>query len=256
MPTMSAVPALQDNYIWFIQNVDAHSVLIVDPGEAEPVFRALDNQELQPYAILVTHGCHDHVDGIRELQSAFSLPVFGPSKDTIPGLTHPVTDGDHLPLPDSFSPVQVWDIPGHTYGHIGFAIGSNFFCGDTLFGAGCGRLHGTPPQLLFHSLKKITRLPNETRLYCAHEYTLANLRFAHLVEPDNPKIVQRIEKTKRLQYEGRPSVPSTLAEELETNPFLRCDRPSIKKAVCIHFDTYADSELAVFTLLRQWKDQF
>lgn len=238
MLTIQAIPAFQDNYIWIIQAEGLSHVLIVDPGEAAPVVEAIKQQNLIPVAILITHGCHDHVDGIEGVLRHFDVPVYGPKNEFIPHITHPLSAREGLVIDPLFAEFRILDLPGHTKGHIGFLIESNLFCGDTLFGAGCGRLHAGPAELMFESLQKIKQLPPSTTIFCAHEYTQANLRFALEVEPENTDIQQRIDDTAALRKQNLPSIPSPLALELATNPFLRCQ----------------DAE--TFSLLRLKKDQF
>lgn len=256
MLKIDAVPAFNDNYIWFIHAADKQHILIVDPGDAEPVISAILQQELIPVAILITHGCHDHVDGIGRLLEEYDLPVYGPKNEFIPHLTHPLSACDELIIDPLFPAFRVLDIPGHTKGHIGFLVENNLFCGDTLFAAGCGRLHGNPAEMLFHSLQRIALLPQQTQIYCAHEYTEANLRFAEVLEPENIHIPQRISGVRRLRQQGLSSLPSQLDLELHTNPFLRCDVDTIKKAAEKWSSQQLKTSLQVFTMLREWKDGF
>ena len=238
MLTIQAIPAFQDNYIWIIQAEGSSHVLIIDPGEAAPVLEAIKQQNLIPVAILITHGCHDHVGGIEGVLDHFDVPVYGPKNEFIPHITHPLSACGGLMIDPLFAEFHILDIPGHTKGHIGFLMEGNLFCGDTLFGAGCGRLHSGPAEVMFGSLQKIKQLPPSTTIFCAHEYTQANLRFALEIEPENTDIQQRIEDTAALRKQNRPSIPSSLALELATNPFLRCQ------------------DVETFRLLRLKKDQF
>ncbi|MDQ7073304.1 MAG: hydroxyacylglutathione hydrolase [Gammaproteobacteria bacterium] len=224
MLTIQAIPAFKDNYIWFIQLEGSQKVIIVDPGDAAPVIQTLKDHALVPIALLITHGCHDHVGGIEMIIKQYDLPIYGPSNEFIPYISHPLSECDDLVIDDTFPAIQVLDLPGHTKGHIGFLMAGNLFCGDTLFGAGCGRLHSGPAEVLFNSLQVIAQLPEETNIYCAHEYTENNLRFASMIEPDNDDIKQRISDTAQMRQQGKPSIPSTLRVELATNPFLRCDQ--------------------------------
>ncbi|PCJ32592.1 MAG: hydroxyacylglutathione hydrolase [Gammaproteobacteria bacterium] len=256
MLTIHAITAFDDNYIWFIQAENSTGVLIVDPGDAAPAIEAIKKLKLDPVAILITHGCHDHVDGIAELLSHYELPVYGPSNEFIPHLSHALTQGDTFTISDEFPEINVLDIPGHTRGHIGFVIEDKLFCGDTLFAAGCGRTHGGQPEVLFTSLEKIANLPEQTQIYCAHEYTAANLRFAETVEPNNSHIQQRIIDTKSLRQQAKPTIPFSLALELKTNPFLRCGEVEVVKAAEQQLGERVNSKAATFRTLRAWKDRF
>jgi len=256
MLEVHAIPAFSDNYIWFIQTENSQDVLIVDPGDAAPVLAAIKQQNLNPIAILITHGCHDHVDGIKDIVSQYDIEVYGPKNEFIPHLTHPLVAQKSLLIADHFPAIEVLDIPGHTKGHIGFLINNKLFCGDTLFAAGCGRLHSGPAAVMFKSLQQIAQLPLETEIYCAHEYTQTNLHFAETIEPENSDIQQRIIETNACRQQGLPSLPSHLALELKTNPFLRCDKQEVKGIV----ERITQQELGaveqVFTELRKWKDNF
>lgn len=256
MLTIQAVPAFKDNYIWFIQEPDSRKLLIVDPGDATPVIDAIEQQQLDPVALLITHHHSDHIAGIEELVNYYGIPVFGPKYEAIPSLTYPLSACDELNINPAFPPLTVLDVPGHTRGHIAFLIDGNLFCGDTLFGAGCGRLLGGTAEQLHHSLQLIASLPEQTKIFCAHEYTQANLRFATHVEPNNAEIRQRIVDTDALVKNGKPSVPSSLGLELKTNPFLRCQQPEVIQAAQQFSGHQLHRSDAVFTTLRSWKDQF
>ena len=247
--------AFEDNYIWFIQAADSNAVLIVDPGEAAPVIALLKERQLQPTAILITHGCHDHVGGINRLLEDYDIPVYGPKNEFIPSITHQLIALDEVKV-EGFPPIYVLDIPGHTSGHIGFVMEDNLFCCDALFAAGCGRLHTGPAELLFQSLQTIAQLPDETNIYCAHEYTQSNLRFAIAVEPDNTDIQQRIINTDALRGKGMSTLPSQLGLERKTNPFLRCDSEGVKHAVEQQASVEFTETDQVFKSLRLWKDNF
>lgn len=256
MLTIQAIPAFNDNYIWFIQAPDSRRILIVDPGDAKPVIKAIKQQGFVPIALLITHGCHDHVDGINELLQHYDMPVYGPKNEFIPHITHPLSASDGLIVDTVFPAIRVLDIPGHTRGHLGFVIEGKLFCGDALFGAGCGRLYSGPAKVLFQSLQQIAQLPKDTMIYCAHEYTENNLHFARLIEPDNADIQQRIMNTALLRQQGKPSIPFTLALELATNPFLRCEQSEVIQAAEQFAGKPLLSPAAVFSTLRSWKDQF
>ena len=256
MLTIQAIPAFDDNYIWLIEDPDTHRVLIVDPGDAAPVISALKQQHLTPVALLITHHHHDHIGGVGALLDHYDMPVYGPKTESITGLTHPLSANPALTVDKAFPTITVLDIPGHTVGHIAFLIGDNLFCGDTLFGAGCGRLLGGTAEQLFQSLQQIANLPIYTKIFCAHEYTEKNLRFAATVEPDNIAIQQRIKTTASCRQQNLPSLPSDLALELATNPFLRCAQNTVIQSAQKFTGQILPTPVDVFTALRSWKDQF
>jgi len=216
MLTVHCVPAFEDNYIWLPEAAGSREVLIVDPGEAAPVLDALEREGLTPRAILVTHHHGDHTGGIHELLKRFALPVYGPARESIPGLTHPLADGDTVEA--AGLRLAVFDTPGHTRGHICYYGEGALFCGDTLFTGGCGRLfEGTAVQMQA-SLARLRALPDETLIYCAHEYTVANLAFAKVAEPDNTDLSRRIAETDQRRARGEATVPAPLGLEKRTNP--------------------------------------
>ncbi|MBI4808113.1 MAG: hydroxyacylglutathione hydrolase [Nitrosomonadales bacterium] len=244
---ITAIPALQDNYIWAIHN--ERSVVVVDPGEAAPVLDFLAARGLPLDAILCTHRHHDHVDGIEELRGVYNVPVHGRSHPKNPHITHGLREGDRLGL-DQFGLVfDIMELPGHLEDHIAFVAPGMVFSGDILFGAGCGRnFEGTLAQL-HHSLQRLAALPDETLVYCAHEYTAYCLPFALNCEPDNPDIRRRIEETMALRAANRPTVPFTIALEKATNPYLRCTNPELILTLQARGLTDT-SELAVFSALK------
>lgn len=248
---VSFIPAFKDNYIWLLQR-DGRAV-VVDPGDAAPVVARLAADGLRLEGILITHHHADHQGGVDELIRRDPVPVFAPAAESITGRSHPLSGGETINVLDV--PVQVMAVPGHTAGHIAYLADGCLFCGDTLFGAGCGRLfEGTPAQMAA-SLDALAALPPTTQVYCAHEYTEANLRFALAVEPDNPAIRARVEKVAALRAAGRASVPSTLAEERATNPFLRCREPGVIAAA--RRQGAADAEpVSVFAAIRSWRNGF
>lgn len=253
MPKITAIEALRDNYIWLIHD-QRQRAAIVDPGEAEPVVSALERDAFSPSAILITHNHHDHVGGVTELVERYHIPVYGPAAEPVPGITHALRGGERIRPGAVDAEFTVLDIPGHTAGHLAYHGHGLLFCGDTLFTAGCGRVFTSTVQRLFHSLQKIARLPDETRLFCAHEYTEENLRFAYLVEPDNDAIQQRRERTRLLRSRGLPCVPSTLAEEKATNPFLRCGVAAVARAAERFAGQHLNDPEQVFLALRRWRD--
>jgi hydroxyacylglutathione hydrolase len=226
---VTAIPALSDNYIWAIIHQD--KAVIVDPGEAEPVERFLKQHHLSLAGILLTHHHWDHTNGAAALHQRYHVPVFGPAEDHIPSVTHALRDGDSVKIPDFPIVWRVMAIPGHTLGHVAYYADGMLFCGDTLFSAGCGRLFEGTAQQMYDSLSQLAALPCNTRVYCGHEYTVKNLQFAQTVEPENTRIVTRLEEVQALRNQQLPSLPSTIKIELETNPFLRCDSPEVFAAL-------------------------
>jgi hydroxyacylglutathione hydrolase len=252
------IPAFADNYIWLLQK--GKQAVPVDPGDAAPVIAYLERENLQLAAILATHHHGDHVGGIRALLGRAPVPVYGPARETIPGRTHALSEADGIVVPGIDLELAVFDIPGHTAGHIAYVAAEEepplLFCGDTLFAAGCGRLfEGTPAQMVT-SLAKLAALPEATQVYCGHEYTLANLRFAAAVEPDNARIGERrlLEQAKRDR--GLPTLPSTIAEERATNPFLRTEEPEVRAAAERRAGHALHGSAAVFAEIRAWKNAF
>ena len=250
------IPAFNDNYLWLLH--DGQRALIVDPGDASPVLQALRDSHLELESILVTHHHADHTGGINELREATGARVFGPAREQIPGPFTPLEDGDTVQaLGLDF---QVIDVPGHTAGHIAFftpeANGKPLlFCGDTLFSGGCGRLfEGTPAQMLA-SLDRLAALPGNTVVCCTHEYTMANLRFALAVEPDNRELIGYHARCAALREARKPTLPTSIAQELMINPFLRTRHPTVM-AAARRFDPAAHDDNTLFAAIRQWKNQF
>ncbi len=255
MMKIQTIPVFADNYIWLIPFGD-HLAAVIDPGDARPVIKTLQQQGLTLAAILITHHHRDHVGGIQELLKIYpDAVVYGfAAAEQIPHLSHPVREGDTITL-GQFELVT-WEVPGHTLGHLAYYGHDCLFCGDTLFAAGCGRLLGGSAQQLHESLNKIKQLPDNTHLYCAHEYTLSNLCFAAAVEPNNRQIVERRSITAAKRQHEESTVPSTLALELATNPFLRCNNAEVKAAAEQFCGQPLNSEAEVFKVLRYWKDCF
>lgn len=250
------LPAFTDNYIWLLH--EARRALVVDPGDAQPVLDALQRLNLQLEAILVTHHHTDHTGGVDTLRAATGAQVFGPALESMPEPITRLRGGEHIQvLGHRF---DVIDVPGHTAGHIAyFGAGVDdsplLFCGDTLFSGGCGRLfEGTPAQMLA-SLEKLAALPGATRVCCAHEYTLSNLKFAAAVEPANQTLADYIEQSKAQRHQQQPTLPSTLSMECQINPFLRTQQSAVISAAQA-FDHSAIDQISVFAALRQWKNEF
>lgn len=250
------IPAFRDNYIWTITAPNSRYAAIVDPGDASPVIREFDARGLEPSAILVTHHHGDHVGGIRSLLERYpGLPVFGPQNERILGITHELAQGDEFKLPELDAEFTVLEVPGHTLDHIAYYGHGMLFCGDTVFSVGCGRLFEGSAEQMHDSLSRIAALPSETLLYCAHEYTLDNIGFAKWVEPENVVLRQREAQAFALIDEDQPTVPSTLALELKTNPFLRSQVPAVVKAAQRYVGRALTKGSEVFAVIRQWKDQ-
>jgi hydroxyacylglutathione hydrolase len=250
------IPILRDNYVWVIINQEKRLAVVVDPGHADPITAYLKAHHLTLSAILITHHHWDHVHGIGDLVKTYQVPVYGPGKENIPGLTQPLRDGMEVMLSHMKLKFTILEIPGHTLGHIAYYAPGILFCGDTLFAGGCGRLFEGTAKQLYTSLKKLSNLPDTTKVYCTHEYTLSNLRFASQVEPHNEHINQRLEDNIQLVSQGAATLPSLLKDERLTNPFLRCDSPEIKASVEKWAGKPLASRLDIFTHLRQWKDAF
>jgi hydroxyacylglutathione hydrolase len=250
---ITAIPALQDNYIWAIH--DGQHAAVIDPGEAEPVLAFLRAHDLSLEAILCTHRHNDHIGGIAKLREVYNVAVFGRRHPNNPYISDELHEGSQLKLVAPSVTFDIIEIPGHVDDHIAFLAPGMVFCGDVLFGAGCGRnFEGTKAQL-HHSLQRLASLPDATCVYCAHEYTAANLRFALACEPDNPSIKQRIATTQQLRAANQITLPSTIALEKATNPFLRCSQPEIIHTLQQRGLTDT-SELGVFTAMREWKNHF
>ena len=256
MLEIDPIPAFEDNYIWCLhRNGEAW---VVDPGDAAPVESFLTAKKLRLGGILITHHHRDHIGGLAQLAREYSLQtIYGPSNPAIAGITHRLGEGDRIELLGlTFA---VLEVPGHTLDHIAYYSDSIepplLFSGDTLFAAGCGRLFEGSAEQMYASLQKLASLPRSTEIYCTHEYTLANLRFALAVEPDNPAVMERATGAARRRQALQPTLPSTLQLELETNPFLRAHTPSVRSAVQKLGDP-ASSNVQIFAAIRTWKDHF
>lgn len=248
------IPAFGDNYLWLAAR--GRQALVVDPGDATAVIDALEQHALTLEAILITHHHADHVGGVGELVRRFGARVFGPHDERIEHIDERVAEGSGIALPWLDTRFSVLDVPGHTRSHIAYYGGGALFCGDTLFAAGCGRLfEGTATQM-WHSLSRLASLPLHTLVYCAHEYTEANLRFALAVEPDNQALIARVRRVTRLRADDQPSVPFALAEELATNPFLRVREAAVIRAARAHSGRDLTTPVEVFAALREWKNGF
>lgn len=254
MYTISPIPAFRDNYIWAIH--DDKNAIIVDPGDAAPVMAFLRDRKLTLNSILITHHHNDHVGGNRELLKQFPVPVYGPAGEAIDTLTTRLKENDEITLTAFNLTFKILDIPGHTAGHIAYVGHGMVFCGDTLFACGCGRLfEGTPAQM-YNSLGKLAALPGETKVYCAHEYTLANIAFARAVEPDNDALLKREFADREKRGQNIPTVPSTIAMELDTNPFMRSHVPAVMRAASERSGMSHAKPVDVLATIREWKNNF
>jgi hydroxyacylglutathione hydrolase len=229
---------------------------LVDPGEAVPALNFLAKRKLSLVAILVSHHHWDHTDGIADILAYAKVPVIGAANSRLSYLTQHMQDNETFVLEKLVQSFTVLAIPGHTFDHIAFYAPGILFCGDTLFAAGCGRAFEGTPQQLYQSLQKLAALPDRTKVFCAHEYTQSNLRFAAMVEPENATIQERIVAVNKLRAEGASTLPSVLSLEKNTNPFLRCHVPSVVKAAETHAGKKLEGPAAVFTVLREWKNHF
>jgi hydroxyacylglutathione hydrolase len=256
MLNVLTVPAFQDNYLWLIH--DGTHAAVVDPGDAAPILSALEEHGLSLAAILLTHHHADHVGGVPTLLSRFKVPVFGPRQEAIEQVTHPLGEGDTVTIPHLGMKLDVLDVPGHTRGHIAYFASAQgwLFCGDTLFAGGCGRLFEGTPEQMVTSLTKLAALPDATQIYCAHEYTMANLRFASEVEPENLELQSRIAHEQAKRERGLPTVPSTIGVEKSTNPFLRFRQPDIADRLIAAGHLSGREPIAVFAALRAWKNSW
>jgi hydroxyacylglutathione hydrolase len=259
MIQVDALPAFSDNYIWLLQDNAVKHCAVVDPGDAAPVIAWLEqNPDWRLTDILITHHHADHTGGVAQLKALTGAKVYGPASENIPARDVALSDNDQLTVLGLTFDVHA--VPGHTLGHIAFYHADSrqplLFSGDTLFAAGCGRLFEGTPQQMHQSLSRLAQLPDHTLIYCAHEYTLSNLRFAVAVEPDNPEVLQRFEQVTEWREQGRISLPSNLALERKTNPFLRASVSAVKQKADERSGTDNASSTEVFAVLRGWKDKF
>jgi len=256
MPSITPIPAFEDNYVWLLREPDGCAAVVVDPGDEEPVIAALEESGLDLAAILITHHHYDHIGGVKDLLAEWpEALVFGPPDRRIPAVTRPVGEGALVEIPGLGITFRVLEVPGHTSSHIAYLGDGALFCGDTLFAAGCGRVFDGTFEQLAASLERIATLPPDTVVYCAHEYTLANLGFAEWVEPDSAAVAARMAEARRLRELGRPTVPSRLAEELATNPFLRTGVPGVRDAAERFAGRPLRASAEIFRALRRWKDE-
>lgn len=253
MKQIIPLQAFKDNYIWMM--VVGQKAWVVDPGDAQPVITALEKMNLSLAGILLTHHHADHSGGIAALLAYVGeVPVIGSAKSVVAQVNQPVCQDDEIDYGEMC--FKVIEIPGHTLDHTAFYEGNKLFCGDTLFSAGCGRVFEGTPAMMYDSLNKIMALPDATEIYCGHEYTLANLAFAHCVEPNNSVITKKREAVQKLRDKGVCTLPSLLSEEKQINPFLRCHVPSVHSAAENYAGKKLESVVDVFAYLREWKNNF
>lgn len=254
---VTPIPAFNDNYIWALSVEGQNQIAVVDPGDATPVENYLHDNGLELAAILVTHHHHDHTGGIQALLSVHDVPVYGPDACQFSGITHPLADGSTISL--FGHTLEIRAIPGHTLDHISYFSATDkpqIFCGDTLFLAGCGRIfEGTPTQM-FDAMAYFKTLPETTEIYCTHEYSLANLKFANAVEPHNTDIDATTIACYQLREEGKPTLPTSIEQERRINPFLRTHSDEVIRSASDFSGRQLNTELEVFTAVREWKNQF
>ncbi|HVE49165.1 MAG TPA: hydroxyacylglutathione hydrolase [Casimicrobiaceae bacterium] len=258
MSTIIPVGAFTDNYVWILRR--GAQAVAVDPGDAAPVAAYLERENLTLTAIIATHHHNDHVGGIPALVGRWQCPVYGPARESIPNITTPLREGDHVTIDALSIELRVIDIPGHTAGHVALTgdVGGTpaLFCGDTLFAAGCGRLFEGTPEQMWSSLSKLAALAPGTRVYCGHEYTLANLAFATAVEPTSGALRERNGRERAKRERGEPTLPSTIGDERATNPFLRVREPEVRASAQAQSALPLVGDVAVFAALREWKNRF
>ena len=254
MLKLRAIAAFEDNYIWTLGDADGRAI-VVDPGDATPVFAAIADG-LRPIGILLTHHHPDHIGGAELLLQHYPVPCYAPVDPRIACATHRVGDGDAFEIAELGLRFSTLEVHGHTRSHVAFVGNGIVFCGDTLFSLGCGRMfEGTPEQMLA-SLDRLAALPADTKVCCGHEYTMANGAFASVIEPDNAALQDRLRDVRALRDAGQPSVPSSIASEIACNPFLRVDTPTVRATVEQHLGETCADRVQLFAALRRWKDGF
>lgn len=257
MFNVTPIPAFNDNYIWALTIPNTKEVAVIDPGDADVVNHYLQANELQLTTILVTHHHHDHTGGVTQLRQAHAAKVYGPANSPFEDISHTLNDGNQIELLGQSLTIRA--VPGHTLDHISYYCSGTtpqVFCGDTLFLAGCGRLFEGTPEQMHHAMAYFNSLPDNTQIYCTHEYSLANLAFAAAVEPANQQIATAIEHCTQQRAANQPTLPTTIGMEKQINPFLRCHFATVKHAAETFMGTELSSEVEVFAAIREWKNQF
>jgi len=252
MLTLISLPAFDDNYIWVLH--DGHAAIAVDPGDPAPLIAFLDAHRLKLTAVLITHHHRDHTGGNLVLRQRYGCAIYAPDNPRIPGVTHTLQGGDAVTLAEPALQLDVLATPGHTLDHISYVGHGYLFCGDTVFGCGCGKLFEGTPAMMAASLDAILTLPDATRVCCAHEYTLSNIDFAKTIDGDNPALLAREAADRDLRTHGFPTLPSTLALEKATNPFLRFHDPAMTAFAARYLNHPQPGPAEVFGAIRAAKD--
>ena len=256
MHVVEPIPAFSDNYIWLIKNLDNQHVVVVDPGDATPVIAELERQDLILEAILITHKHADHIGGVKELKTTTNATIYGPNKNLGDIVDIAVSEGDHVQIEKTGVRFNILELPGHTMEHIAYYNDESLFCGDTLFVGGCGRVFEGTMQQMYTSLQKLANLPECLKVYCAHEYTQSNLKFALTVESNNQNLTEFNDFITKIRTNNQPSVPSSIKIEREINPFLRCEQHEIQTRVGQQYEKHMADPIETFAYLRKWKDNF
>ncbi|MBW8371773.1 MAG: hydroxyacylglutathione hydrolase [Thiobacillus sp.] len=252
MLTLTSLPAFEDNYIWVWH--DGHYAVAVDPGDPAPLIAFLDAHQLALTAVLITHHHRDHTGGITQLRQRYNCAIYAPDNPRIPAVTHVLRGGDSVDLAEPGLHFEVLATPGHTLDHISYLGHGTLFCGDTVFGCGCGKLFEGSPAMMATSLDAILALPDTTRVCCAHEYTLSNIDFAKTIDGDNPALLERERADRALRARNQPTLPSTLALEKATNPFLRFHDPDMMAFAVQYLNRPHPDPAEVFGAIRAAKD--
>jgi hydroxyacylglutathione hydrolase len=254
MLSIEPIKAFEDNYIWLLTTNEGS--IVIDPGESSKIKSLIDNNEIDLKGILITHHHYDHTNGLNDLSDNGMLDIYGPENNIVE-INKRVKDSDRISIIGL--DFEIIEVPGHTLDHIAFySFNENMpilFCGDTLFSGGCGRVFEGTHKQMYDSLNKLASLPKHTKVYCGHEYTLSNLKFAIEVDTENKDLLDEYNHVKKLNISKNPSLPSTLDKELKINPFLRCNNMSIRNKINKEFNVSGD-DFEIFTALREWKDNY
>lgn len=258
---ITAIKAFSDNYIWAITTTNTSAIALVDPGDADVCLDFIKQNQLRLTTILITHHHNDHIGGIEKLQhycktNNWPLTIYGPANENIPGCDVLLKENDVVELTELAITFKVLDIPGHTLGHIAYVNETSLFCGDTLFSGGCGRIFEGTPEQMYQSLAKLSALPNNTKVYCAHEYTQANVTFALTVDPENMALVDYFNKVTHLREQSKSTIPTNIATEKQINPFFRCSQVALVQSAQHYTNKELSAGLATFTAIREWKNNF